>query len=225
MRFCLLASGSKGNAVWVEENGCAILIDNGLSLSELESRAYQRSLHLDNLAAVFVTHEHSDHIGGVGTLARSYHLKVYTSPMTMEASQPGMGKVKFQPMTSGERVAIGPMLVSSFSSSHDAADPMVYVVRGVGRSLGVATDLGVVTHLVRQNFLNLTAAVIEFNHDLKMLADGPYPVFLKQRVRSRRGHLSNEEGALFLKEVNHAGFKRVVLGHLSEVNNKPEIAL
>jgi phosphoribosyl 1,2-cyclic phosphodiesterase len=221
-----LGSGSKGNAVWVEENGCAILIDDGLSVSQLTSRARMRGLEPENLYAVFVTHEHGDHIGGVGDAARHFSLKVYTSPLTMEASRHMTGwDIKFQPMLSGDKVKVGPLSVSSFSCSHDAADPMVYVIRGSGSSLGVATDLGVVTHLVRSNFLSLSAAVREFNHDLRMLAEGPYPLFLKQRVKSRKGHLSNLDGARFLLELNHPGLKRAVLGHLSEINNTPEIAL
>jgi phosphoribosyl 1,2-cyclic phosphodiesterase len=221
----LLGSGSKGNAVWVEENGCAILIDAGLSFSQLLTRARLRNLDPENLYAIFVTHEHVDHVSGVGPLAREFKLKVYTSPLTFQAAQPGVGDVNFQPMVSGDKVRIGPMTVSSFSSSHDAADPMVYVVRGTRCSLGVATDLGVVTHIVRKNFLFLTGAVIEFNHDLKMLVEGRYPAFLKERVRSRKGHLSNEEGAKFLSEVNHSDFKLVVLGHISENNNSPELAI
>jgi phosphoribosyl 1,2-cyclic phosphodiesterase len=225
MRFCLLASGSKGNCLWIEEGGVAIIIDNGLSLSELKSRVKKRNLDFKSLAAVFLTHEHSDHMSGVGVLCRAYGLTLHTSPLTLNAAYDGIGKVDFSPIVSGETVKIGPLVVSAFSSSHDSVDSQVYVIRGSNSSLGMATDLGVVTHLVRQNFLSLTALVLEFNHDLKMLLKGPYPLFLKQRVRSRRGHLSNADASVFLSQVNHSGLKLVVLSHLSETNNDPLLAL
>jgi phosphoribosyl 1,2-cyclic phosphodiesterase len=208
----------------VEEDGLAVLIDNGLSLAELTRRLKKRDLDPKRLVGVFVTHEHTDHIGGVGPLSRGHELPVYTSPLTFHACGRTVGNVDFCPFASGEKLKLGSLTITAVSSSHDAADPQLYVVRGNTGSLGVATDLGVVTHLVRQSFLSLTAIVSEFNHDLKMLADGPYPWFLKQRVRGRKGHLSNDEAAQFLIDVNHEGLSRVVLGHLSEVNNKPELA-
>jgi phosphoribosyl 1,2-cyclic phosphodiesterase len=221
----LLASGSKGNATYIEENGAAILIDNGLSLVQLQGRAKSAGLELSKLKAVFITHEHGDHVKGVGPLARKYSLKVYASPGTMMAANGTLGRVDYEPIASGETVVAGSLKVSSFSSSHDATEPLIYVVKGPGASLGVAMDLGVVTHLIRQQFLNLTAAVIEFNHDLGMLINGPYHYVLKQRVRSRVGHLSNEDASVFLTEILHQGLKHVVLGHISETNNLPELAL
>jgi phosphoribosyl 1,2-cyclic phosphodiesterase len=144
----------------------------------------------------------------------------------MQAARHNLGKIDFSPLSSGESVKVGPLEVRAFSVSHDAADPQVYVLKGNDdKSLGIATDLGVVTHLVRQNFLSLSAMVVEFNHDLRMLLEGPYPWPLKQRVRSRHGHLSNEDAALFLTQVNYPGLRQVVLGHLSETNNNPELAL
>jgi phosphoribosyl 1,2-cyclic phosphodiesterase len=227
MRFCILASGSGGNAVWAEEGGSAVVVDNGLSLSEFRRRAKLRGLDPGRIKGILLTHEHVDHLLGVGRLARACRAAVYASPGTLAAavSKGGLDAADARELCGGGSEAIGPFSACAVPSSHDAAQPQLYVLRAGGASLGVATDLGEVTGVILRNFLGLTATVVEFNHDPGMLEAGRYPAFLKARVRGRKGHLSNAQGAEFLAKVNHPGLKCVVLGHLSKNNNRPDLAL
>jgi phosphoribosyl 1,2-cyclic phosphodiesterase len=223
--FCVLASGSHGNATWVEENDKAVLIDNGLSAKEVETRAKARGLNLNHLKALAITHEHSDHIKGVGPLARRYNLTVLTTKKTAQAAAPTIGRVQLKHFEPGADVDLGFLTLSTVAISHDAVEPLAYVIKGDSKVLGLLTDIGRVTHLVRESLKNLTALVLEFNHDLTMLLEGEYPYHLKQRVRGDGGHLSNEAGAALLGDLYHPGLKRVVLGHLSQQNNTPVLAL
>jgi phosphoribosyl 1,2-cyclic phosphodiesterase len=225
MKFCLLASGSRGNSVWIEDAGSACLVDNGLPLSQFMSRCREASLRPSILSAIFVTHEHCDHLNGVGPLARELGVLVYTSPKLMDKKAGSIGPVRHRPIGPGDEVQEGPLSVRAFPASHDTVDPMVFVVSSGGRQLGIATDLGYVSAAVRDNFFNLDSLVLEFNHDEEMLRNGGYPAFLKRRVMGRKGHLSNREAAEFLSQVNHGRLKTVVLAHLSENNNTPELAL
>ncbi|MDR2353534.1 MAG: MBL fold metallo-hydrolase [Deltaproteobacteria bacterium] len=224
MHFCLLASGSKGNSLWVEENDQAILIDNGLTLEEFEKRVASRNLNLRNLVSIFLTHAHSDHVSGVGLLARSRSLKVYGSGGTLRRSKKFLAHTQCIPITSQHTYSVGTLKLQPIPSSHDCEEPFVYLINGKEHSFGVATDLGVVTHQIHQSFLNLDALILEFNHDMTMLIEGPYPLFLKQRIISRKGHLSNEAAATFLTKIVHPKLQHVVLGHISEENNRPELA-
>ncbi|MDR1578111.1 MAG: MBL fold metallo-hydrolase [Deltaproteobacteria bacterium] len=225
MKYCLLASGSRGNATWIQEGDQALLIDNGLSASNLLARARSRGLIASQLRAIVVSHEHSDHVKGIGPLARRERLTVWATQATIEASGPALSGTRLQRFQAGEELDLGFLTIATIPTSHDAADPLAFVVKNRDAQLGVITDLGVATHLVRDSLKNLSALVVEFNHDVGKLLDGPYPYFLKQRVRSRLGHLSNEEGAELLSQIYHPGLARVILGHLSETNNTPELAL
>ncbi|MDR2455592.1 MAG: MBL fold metallo-hydrolase [Deltaproteobacteria bacterium] len=227
MRFCLLSSGSKGNCVFVESQGQAVLVDAGLSYLELSRRAAKAGVELSRAKAILVTHEHSDHVRGVGVAARKLKIPVMATEGTAGAAGahfanlPGLELFK-----SGSELDFGFLKAGVFSGSHDAADPVVLSFSGSdGARLGLATDLGVMTHLVREAFKDLDALILEFNHDPKMLIDGPYPLWLKQRVRGRRGHLSNEQAAEALGHLLSPRLKTVALAHLSEVNNTPELAL
>ncbi|MDR1109190.1 MAG: MBL fold metallo-hydrolase [Deltaproteobacteria bacterium] len=225
MRFCLLASGSKGNCVWIEDSGRAAVVDNGLSVIEFTRRARAAGLDPARLRHVVVSHEHADHLAGVGPLARKLGLTVHMAAAAFEAAGSQLGRVarlrKFSP---GDELDLGTIALATVSSSHDAAAPVVFVASGQGRSLGLATDLGVATVLVRQSLRGLDGLILESNHDPAMLLEGPYPLFLKQRVRGRRGHLSNEDAARVVAEMNHGGLREVVLAHLSETNNTPSLA-
>jgi phosphoribosyl 1,2-cyclic phosphodiesterase len=225
MKFCVLASGSGGNATWIQDGREAVLIDNGLSAAELMARAKSRGLDLNCLKAVAITHEHSDHIKGVGPLARRLDLTVWATEPTAKAAANVVKNVRLKTFEAGDDIKFKSLTLTSLPVSHDAANPVAFVAKGQSSQLGLVTDLGVVTHLVRDGCQSLSALVVEFNHDLGMLANGPYPHFLKTRVRSRLGHLSNEEGAELLGELCHEGLATVVLGHLSETNNDPNLAL
>jgi len=177
------------------------------------------------LTAVLVSHEHRDHVAGVGPLARRYRLPVYLNKATLSATQGQLGRIETRHFKTGEGFELDGLAVHPFSISHDAADPVGFTFIFKGIKLGLATDLGVATNLVKTHLTSCRALILESNHDPRMLLDGPYPWNLKQRVQGRRGHLSNEDAAKVLDEVRHAALARVVLAHLSETNNLPDKAL
>jgi phosphoribosyl 1,2-cyclic phosphodiesterase len=224
MKFCVLSSGSRGNAVWAEEGGSACLVDCGLGLELFRGRAAQAGLKTERLRAIFVTHEHTDHFSGVGPLARRLNAMIYASPVLWEEAGWRAGECGQEDISEGETVRVGSLAVQAVRSSHDTVDPLLYVLRGQGASLGVATDLGFAPKRIVAAFQWLDGMVLEFNHDLEMLRHGPYPAFLKKRILSRKGHLSNDQAADFLSKINHPGLRVVVLAHLSEHNNTPELA-
>lgn len=226
MRFCLLGSGSKGNAIYIESRGEAILIDQGFSLRELKSRMESRALDPLRITGLIVTHEHSDHIAGVGVAARGLDIPVFATPGTLAGKKNIFnGDETVFPIESGESFSVGPFEILPFRVSHDAADPVQYVVRAGKKKLVVATDLGYVSTLVEECMRDSDLIVIEANHDVEMLKNGPYPWELKQRIMSRVGHLSNRNAAEFLFNLSCAcRTPRVVLAHLSEENNTPERA-
>jgi len=175
------------------------------------------------LDAVFLTHEHSDHVKGIGPLARKYGLPVYGTAGTHEAT----GKENIagrRVLKALHRVMIGGLSVEAYTTPHDAAEPVAFVVGYGNRKLGHATDLGSITPLVREQLKNADALLLEANHDVEMLDAGAYPWPLKKRIKSDLGHLSNEACAELLSAVDHGGLQTVVLMHLSESNNNPEIA-
>lgn len=226
LSFCLLASGSKGNSIWVEAEGQALLIDAGLSGRELTARMALRGLEPKKLTAILLTHEHIDHARSAGVLARRFNLPLYLNAPTLKRAAPLLGKIEPRLFLTGHSFELGPFLVHAFATSHDAAEPVGFTF-GLGKDplLGLATDMGQATHLARQRLGGVAALILEANHDPTMLHQGPYPWPLKQRIRSRQGHLSNEDSAELLAQLAHEGLGRVVLAHLSETNNLPEKAL
>jgi phosphoribosyl 1,2-cyclic phosphodiesterase len=182
------------------------------------------------LGGVLLTHEHSDHISGIPVLSRRLGIPTFASPATAEVRKWGRRGlkdevgVKVMPVASGEGFAIDELTVTPFSVSHDAADPMMYLFEFDGRRIGFATDLGMVTRLVRERLRGVDALVIESNHDPAMLENGPYRPEDKARIKSRLGHLSNEEAQEFVREIAHEGLRHVTLAHLSKINNAPDIA-
>lgn len=226
LSLCMLASGSKGNCIHIAAGGRSLLVDAGLSGREIERRMRQRDLSPDNLLAIVVSHEHADHIRGVGVLARRYGLPVYMSVETESAALPAIGKLPrtchFHP---GKAFKIPPFTIHPFHVSHDAVDPVGFTIAMNGSRIGIATDLGIATALVEQHLKACHCLVIEANHDMEMLINGPYPWPLKQRIRGRNGHLSNEAAEVLLRSVMHADLKHVILGHLSETNNTSDQAL
>ncbi len=220
---CVLASGSKGNATWVAGPAGALLLDCGLSARETMRRLALAGLDHLKLKGIVITHEHRDHIAGVRVLARQLRLPVMATKATWAAS--GLdGVVRHQAIAAGEAFTLAGLTVQPFSVPHDAVDTVGMVVSAGAARLGVCTDLGQALALAQARLAGCQALVVEANHDPELLAEGPYPPWLKQRVRSRHGHLSNQQGAQLLTKVHHSGLKRVVLAHLSEVNNTPELA-
>ncbi|MDR2199157.1 MAG: MBL fold metallo-hydrolase [Deltaproteobacteria bacterium] len=224
MKFCVLASGSGGNATWIEEGDCACLVDNGLSFSEFKNRIKTAGLDLSLLRAVFVTHEHGDHLNGVGPLARGLNIPVYASPMLLEVKGDTLCGVDCRPISFWEIRKLGDLALQAVPSSHDTVDPFVFLASGGGKRLGIVTDLGCVSPQLRRCFNRLDSLILEFNHDEEMLKNGPYPPFLKKRILGPKGHLSNKTAAAFLSVLNHQDLKNVVVAHISKHNNTPDLA-
>ncbi|WP_136805529.1 MBL fold metallo-hydrolase [Desulfosediminicola flagellatus] len=225
MQFSVLGSGSRGNCVYIEEGKNGILIDNGFSGKEVEKRLSAIGRSLDNLTAICVTHEHNDHIAGVGVLSRRCKIPVYSNYGTFKGAENKMGKLhKLIEFGTGEDIEIQDLQVRSFRVSHDTADPVGFVVSNGSEYLGYCTDTGKVSKLMELRLAGCHGLILEFNHNLEMLKNGPYPLFLQQRVRSSQGHLSNEDAAEFLHNLMHRHLKVAVLAHLSETNNTPELA-
>jgi phosphoribosyl 1,2-cyclic phosphodiesterase len=224
--FQVLASGSKGNSVLVCSEKTRVLFDAGLSAKEILRRLERTGVNANQLSGLVLSHEHQDHVRGAGTLSRRFDLPAYLSQGTLEnlPSQVGHlpGRQLFQ---TGSTFAVGDLLVEPFSISHDAAEPAGFIITHNGCRLGICTDCGTATQLVRARLRDCDAMVIEANHDTQMLLTGPYPPELKQRIRSRHGHLSNDDTFQLLEELLHERLRAVVFAHLSETNNHPDLVL
>lgn len=225
MRFSVLGSGSRGNSVYVESGETALLIDAGFSGKELQKRMGSIDRCLSAIDGICITHEHNDHICGAGIVSRRYNIPVIINDLTLESASNKLGKLfdttVFSP---GEVIEIGDLEIRSFRISHDTADPVGFVISDGSSRLGYLTDTGKVSHLMAQRLLACHGVILEFNHDLEMLKFGPYPLPLQQRVRSSRGHLSNDDAAEFLAQLLEGSVREVVLAHLSEKNNTVELA-
>lgn len=224
VRICPVASGSRGNSIFVSCGNLSILIDAGLSGVEIEKRLQASGISPDSLDAIIVTHEHSDHVKGVGVLSRRYHIPVYINRQTFEAV-PKIGRLAgLEFFECGNPFHIDGVRIDPFTTSHDAADPAGLTLSYKSTKIGIATDMGVATGLVKERLKHCSLLYIESNHDPEMLINGPYPWPLKQRIRGREGHLSNEDTASLLKELAGRELMHVILAHLSEKNNTPEKA-
>lgn len=221
--FASLGSGSKGNATLVSDGETHVLVDCGFSLRETEQRLARFGLHPSQLAAVLVTHEHGDHIGGVGPLARRYGLPVHLSVGTWLSKR--LGTVpRYELLTPQVRFAIQGLEIDPVTVPHDAREPVQFCFRAHGRRLGVLTDLGHPSAHVIDTFGGCDALVLECNHDPRMLAEGPYPARLKRRVGGDWGHLANAQAQWLLRRLGLDRLQRIVCSHLSEHNNRPELA-
>jgi len=225
MRFAILGSGSRGNSVYIESGKTGILIDAGFSGKEIESRLQSVGRELANVRALCVTHEHNDHISGIGIISRRCKIPAYLNGGTFAAGEKTIGRLHaVEEFETGDLLQIGDLQVRSFRISHDTADPVGYVVSDGKKSVGYCTDTGKVSHLIGTRLSGCNGLILEFNHNLQLLKNGPYPLPLQQRVRSSRGHLSNEDAADFLAGLIGQHLQMVVLAHLSETNNTPELA-
>lgn len=223
MQLASLGSGSKGNATLLKVGNDHYLIDCGFSLSDLETRLNAKGISVAQLAGVFLTHEHGDHIRGLGALAQRYQLPIWATHGTARALKTSAAKVRcFAPNT---QLQLGGLVVDTVTVPHDSAEPCQYVFSFNGLSIGVLTDLGSVTKRVTDAFTDCQVLMLECNHDEDMLRDGPYPRKLKRRVSGNYGHLSNRQAAHFLGQINRQRLQSVLLSHISEQNNTPELAL
>ena len=229
MELCSIASGSSGNCIYVGTENGHILIDAGISGKRIEEGLNSIGLKTAEMQGILVTHEHIDHVAGLGVLARRYGIPLYATQGTIDAVKrmSSVGKIDetlFCAIEPEREFSIGDMTIEPIAISHDAAEPVAYKVRQDKKSAAVMTDLGFYDARIVQKLQNVDVLLLEANHDVRMLEMGPYPYPLKQRILGDRGHLSNENCGRLLGEVLHDDFKAVVLGHLSKENNYPELA-
>lgn len=222
----MLASGSKGNAIYISGGGATLLIDVGLSGKEIQKRMALRGLDPESIDAIVITHEHTDHIRGAGILSRRFNLPIYINKKTYKAGEKTIGKAHaLEFIDCGKDFFIGDMKIHPFSISHDAVDPSGFVIECMEMKIGVATDLGIANLVVREHLKNAHLLILESNHDPVMLIENDnYPWALKQRVKGRKGHLANEDTRDLLVELVHDRLHHVILAHLSEENNTREKA-
>lgn len=223
MRFASLGSGSRGNAALIEQGSTRVMVDCGFLLREVEARLERFGVAPESLNGILVTHEHADHIGGVSRLARKYKIPVYMTPGTRngwtDPHVPTLHKI-----SPHERFTIGEIDVQPFPVPHDAREPCHFVFHAAGRKLGVLSDAGAITPHMRECLSGLDALMLEFNHDVEMLWNGPYPPKLRERVGGNLGHLSNVQSAELLKQIDVSRLQMLALTHISEKNNTPALA-
>jgi len=229
MRFCSLGSGSGGNATVVEASGgittSRVLIDCGFSVRELSVRLARAGLECDDLDAVFITHEHGDHIGCGVALARRFGLQVWMSHGTWNAiGQPELPHERLHFARDGHAIAVGDVQLMPYTVAHDAREPLQLRCSDGARHLGVLTDVGSITAHMLANLQRCGALLLECNHDSAMLAASSYPASVKARIGGRLGHLSNDTAAEILAACMHDGLTHLVAAHLSDRNNTPELA-
>lgn len=226
-RFCPLFSGSKGNCTYIGAANSGILVDAGVSARRIVKALQERDIEPSSVAAVFVTHEHTDHVMGLRALVKRFGYKIYASAGTLKAlyeKQILEGNCRFEEVPENG-VAAADLFVTAFRTSHDSRESTGFrVCTRDGRTLAVATDTGCMTAAVRHALRGCDLALIESNHDVNMLENGVYPYYLKQRILCDTGHLSNDCCAAELPELAMSGMTRFVLAHLSLENNRPELA-
>ncbi|KIR03906.1 Zn-dependent hydrolase (beta-lactamase superfamily) [Lachnospiraceae bacterium TWA4] len=229
MRFMSIASGSSGNCIYVGSDKTHLLIDTGISKKRVEEGLKQAELTGNDIDAILVTHEHSDHIKGLGVFLRKYQVPVYSAAETLEEIKKtsSIGKLPEElliPINSQKKFSIGDLQILPIETSHDAIHPLCYRVDDGKSSAAVVTDLGEYDEKLINKLLHLDGLLIESNHDVRMLQTGPYPYYLKQRILGQKGHLSNESCGKLLNYLLHDQMKEIFLGHLSDKNNLKELA-
>lgn len=227
MRFASIGSGSQGNGTLID-NGSAgtILLDCGFSAREARARLEAKGLQASDLAGILVTHEHGDHVKGVATLANALRIPVYATWGTYQAALSGrLEQSLFQRIDQSSRFELAGLTVQAVAVLHDAREPCQFVVAGPAGRLGILSDTGAFNRQMVAVYRGCDALLLECNHDLRMLAEGPYPAQLKRRVAGHYGHLNNEQAADFLRQVAHPGIQHLVATHISQKNNAAALAL
>ena len=230
MKLTSIASGSSGNCTLISGAGTSILVDAGISCKRIKESIEALGVSPETLAGLLITHEHSDHTSGLFIFEKRFHGPIYAPPETLDEIRrmDKKGEIDpelYHPIRTDEWLTIGDLSVLAFNNLHDAACPVAYRIECGDRAVAVCTDLGNYTGYTVRNLLGLDALLIESNHDLNMLQVGPYPYQLKRRVMSDYGHLANERCGQLLCEIANPRLKYVLLGHLSQENNIPQLAL
>ncbi|MBR6399604.1 MAG: MBL fold metallo-hydrolase [Firmicutes bacterium] len=227
IQFATIASGSKGNCIYIGTENTKILIDAGISGKKAEQGLSELGIKGEEIDAVFVTHEHNDHVDGVGILSRRYDIPIYATEGTWDNMPEKVGQIREnnrRAVYAGEMCAFNEFSIQPFNIPHDAAQPVGYRINAFGKTLTVATDIGHITDDVMQNCRDCDLLLLESNHDVGMVHNGPYPYPLKRRVLGDFGHLSNENCGKMITDICTSRLKYVVLGHLSGENNTPMLA-
>ena len=229
MRLCSIASGSSGNCVYVGSETTHLLMDVGISGKRTEAGLQELGLKMSDIDGIFITHEHADHINGLGVLARKYGVPIYGTKGTIEAIRQtrSLGKIDdelFRYIKADEKCRVKDVTIYPIRTSHDAAESVAYRISHDRQKMAIITDLGCYNDYTVECLKGLDVLYLEANHDIHMLQVGPYPYYLKQRILGERGHLSNEAAGRLLSRVLHDGMRAIVLGHLSQENNLPELA-
>jgi len=225
LSFTLLGSSSSGNTTLVSDGSRHILVDVGLSGRETVRRLGEIGMEPEDISAIVVSHEHGDHCRGVGPFVKSLDIPVFITDGALENSKIIMDPGKHQRIVGGNSFDVYGIQFTGFAVPHDAADPLGFIIEKNGIKVGIALDLGYMSNLVLERLKGCDGIILESNHDVRMLKAGPYPWAIKQRVMSRRGHLSNDSVAKFLENDFDGSAAHVVLAHLSKQNNLPELAL
>ena len=229
MKMASIASGSSGNCIYVGSENTHILVDAGISNKRIEQGLSEIGIKGSELTGVLITHEHSDHIKGLGVLARRHEVPIYGTKETLReiAGCKALGaypKELYHPITPDVDFSVGDLTIKPFSIDHDAANPVAYRIQHEKKSVAVATDMGHYNPYIIECLQNLDAILLESNHDVRMLETGPYPYYLKRRILGEHGHLSNENAGRLLNHILHDRMKKIFLGHLSKENNYEELA-
>ena len=229
MRLCSIASGSSGNCIYIGDDTTHLLVDTGISKKRIEEGLKELEIKGDELQGILITHEHVDHIQGLGVFSRKYAVPVYATHGTIEGikANKNIGRLPeglLHEVQVDQTFRLGDMDIRPFAISHDANEPSGYRIENGKKSVAVATDLGVYDDYTVEHLSDLNAVVLEANHDIHMLEVGPYPYPLKRRVMGDKGHLSNELSGKLLCDILHDDLQYVVLGHLSKENNYEELA-
>ena len=227
MRFSVLASGSSGNAIYIENDEHTFLVDAGFSGKKMDSLVAGIDRSMKQVDGIFVTHEHSDHIKGIGVVARKYGIPIYANEKTWQAMDGLVGNIPLEQRFQFDMETVksfGSLDVQSFAVSHDAADPMFYIFHENGRKLVIITDTGYVSDRMKGYIRGADAFVFESNHDVSMLQMGRYPWSVKRRILSDVGHVSNEDAAVAMSEVVEQKETNIYLSHLSKDNNMKDLA-
>jgi len=221
-----LFSGSSGNAILICSGSTKILIDAGVSGKRTTEALLSIGVDAETLSGILITHEHSDHIQGAGVLSRKYDLPIYATPLTWQAANGKLGKIAPQNVRKIDKTDffVDDLLIEPFETPHDAADPVGFCVSRGSRKVGIATDLGYFPKEVEYRLHSCDLVLLESNHDTNLLLTGPYPQRLKQRIKGRHGHLSNDDAATAAIKLAAAGVTSILLGHLSQENNEAKLA-
>ena len=229
MRLCSIASGSSGNSIYVGSDHTHILVDAGIPGKRVTEGLHGLDLDIGDIDAILITHEHADHIGGLGVLLRKKNIPVYASKGTIiellkNKSLGNLAGIPFFEVKEDSPITIGDVTVNPMKISHDAREPLAYRFSNGDAKAAICTDLGEFTDYTVDALKNMNCILLESNHDVRMLQVGPYPYYLKRRILSEHGHLSNESAGKLLNKIAHDDLKYILLGHLSKENNLPQLA-